>query len=120
MPLYDLKCDCGKTRSTYRKIAARDDLPLCSCGGKFQRVISAPMLQASFTEYRSPATGRLITSRAAERDETRRTNMLIKEPGLDRDIAKRKVEAIEESFKPLDDSVDSAVRNLVNDGKVSV
>lgn len=119
MPIYDLACDCGNILTTYQKVEKRDSPVTCTCGRLFQRIIAAPMIAAAFQPYISPASGREISSRDQERNEIRRTNSIIKEPGVDRDVARNKSASIERGFTPLDKTVDATINHLINAGQMS-
>jgi putative FmdB family regulatory protein len=119
MPLYDLKCQkCENQTTVFRKVDERDRLPWCACGGVFQRMVSAPAVQAGFSEYISPATGKLISSPGAQREDLRRSNCILHEPGLDRDVKRWGQESKEKAFAPISKGVDSVVTALVNSGKL--
>ena len=55
-----------------------------------------------FKPYRSPASGRVIDSPTKERDELARTGTFIDEPGVGRQIERRRKEIAEESSAHLD------------------
>lgn len=119
MPLYDVGCQtCGARASVFRRLAEIDNLPQCACGGSVQRLISAPAVHASFTPYRSPATGKMIESPSAQREDLRRSGCILNEPGLDRDVKRWGAEAQERAFAPISKGVDSVVSALVNSGQI--
>lgn len=119
MPLYDVKCDaCGEGDTLFRKIPERDNLPRCTCGGSFFRVISAPMLAPTFSAFQSPSTGALITSRKELADDLRRAGARVYEPGMEKDIARRRVEVQEKAFAPIEAAVDSLVTAAVSAGQL--
>lgn len=75
------------------------------------------MVQAELTPYLSP-NGGLITSRAERREDLRKSNAIEWEPGIEKDIARRKQENIDASFKPISEAVDNIVRDLAVCGKL--
>lgn len=119
MPMYDIGCQtCGSRATIFRKLAEYDNLPACACGGSVERLVSAPAVQAGFSEYISPATGKVISSRNAAREDLARSGCLLNEPGLDRDIQRWGQESREKAFAPISKGVDSVVSALVNSGQI--
>lgn len=119
MPLYRLKCkSCGDESDIFRTVATRDEIPLCSCSGTQERILTPLFIQAGFQEYISPATGKLISSRDQHKEDLRVSGCFIKEAGVSQDIARNRAARIEESFAPLDKTVDEAVCALVSQGKL--
>ncbi len=122
MPLYEIQCDACLARSQiWRKVAQRDEIPFCdACGTSIpKRVISAPYISPDITPYVSPGSGKVISSRAQMEYDLKSTGHIINEPGLRKDIERRKTEVATESFKPIADGIDSTVRNLVNAGQLN-
>lgn len=87
MPIYATRCQsCGADDSIYRSVAERDDLPTCDkvpphinrskCGGKLERIITAPFVAADMTPYQSMITGEMITSRSQHRTHLRDHNCI--------------------------------------------
>lgn len=76
------------------------------------------MVIGDIQPYVSPGTGRLIQSRAQQTEDLRVSNSFIKEPGVEKDIARNKQYVAEKSFEPIAKGVDAAVRNLVNAGQI--
>lgn len=74
MPLYDYICrECGEVREVF---AHHTDAPP-ECHGPMTRMLSAPSLSpdiANWDAYVSPASGKLITSKAQRREDMARTN----------------------------------------------
>ncbi len=71
MPIYESVClKCGKYHEYYRKADDCLNTPEC-CGEKTdKRILTAPMAQfdiPNWEAYESPATGKLITSKAERR-----------------------------------------------------
>jgi putative FmdB family regulatory protein len=118
MPLYDIACRCGETRTIFRRIAEIDNLPTCTCGGKYERRISAPMVLKEFTPFQSPATGKWIESREAHRADLKASGSFLYEKGVEKDIARNKQYTEEKTFAPIAAAVDNTVRELVNSGKI--
>lgn len=75
------------------------------------------MVRPDIEPYISP-NGTIVNSRKERREDLQRANALEWEPGIDKDIARRKQENIEESFKPIAAAVDDTVRHLVNAGRL--
>ena len=106
MPYYDFKChSCGKVSAQFRKINDRDSPPYC-CGFRAVRQISAPSIRPEIPAYVSPASGKVINSRAQQREDLLRENCTINEPGLKRDIERRSAELKERDLVKIDASVD--------------
>ena len=121
MPIYSIICPkCSREDSIFRKIAEMDNLPGCTyCGTVVERRISAPMVIAEFQAYRSPNTGKIIESRDAQREDLRRSGAILYESGVEKDVARNKIDAQEKAFAPIAAAVDNTVRELVNAGKVA-
>lgn len=118
MPVYTTLCpDCGYKEAIYRKVAERDALDPCVCGGAVSRILEAPMIQAEITPYLSP-NGTPVHSRAQRREDLKRSNAYEWEPGIDKDIARKKADNIAASFKPISDAVDHIVRDMAVSGKL--
>jgi hypothetical protein len=119
MPAYTTLCrQCGAKETIYRKIDQRDFLDPCPCGAMPERILEAPAIRPEIPAYHSPTDGRLITSRKERREDLARSNALEWEPGIDKDIARKRQYNIEESFKPISEAVDSIVRDMVVCGKL--
>lgn len=82
------------------------------------RVISAPYIAADITPYVSPATGKVINSRAQMRYDLESSGNIMNEPGLKQDIARHKLDVEEKTFAPVAAGIDQAVTQLVNAGKL--
>jgi putative FmdB family regulatory protein len=123
MPLYDIQCKtptCGVRSTIFRKIAEMDNLPACaSCAGETQRILSAPTVHAAFSAYVSPATGKMIESRQAQRADLCASGHFLNEPGVKKDIARNKLETEEKAFQPIAAGVDAVVHKLVNTGALT-
>lgn len=74
MPIYEAVCmDCGKYHEYVRKADHCHETPFC-CGVQTRKVIlSAPMGIVDIPAYESPATGKMITSRAERREDLKRS-----------------------------------------------
>lgn len=118
MPAYSTLCPtCGERDVIYRKIADRDNLPTCFCGATVERIVTAPMV-AIFPKYESPVDGRPITSRGERAEDLRRAGAYEWEPGIDKDIARKKQYNLESSNAEIGKAVDDVVRELNNCGKL--
>lgn len=121
MPLYEVKCfECSHKENIYRTVEKRDHhLPYCPThGATMARIISAPFLAPDFEPYVSPGSGAVINSRRQMDYDLKTTGHIIKEPGLDKDIARNKQEQAEKSFAPIASGIDQTVRNLVNSSQI--
>lgn len=70
MPVYEYECGkCGRAEDAYRSIDERHDAP--KCHGPMKLVIGRAMgfVQQTFDPYVSPATGEVITSHAARKND---------------------------------------------------
>jgi hypothetical protein len=101
-----------------RKIENRDSLPECSCGAVFTRIIDRPMVIGEIPSYHSPTDGRLITSRSERKADLARSKAIEWEPGIEKDIERRRKHLADEAFKPISDGIDNIVRDLNNAGKL--
>lgn len=72
MPIYQYRCTteaCRKDQDAYNSVENRHEGPLCSCGAKTEKVISAPSYVVSDIQpYQIPGTKRWITSRKYHRE----------------------------------------------------
>lgn len=119
MPLYTTLCPgCGSRDHIFRKVAERDSLPSCACGWMVRRVIEAPMVQTEIQPYLSPNGSTLIDSRQKRREDLSRSNAYAWEPGIEKDISRRKADELDKSFKPISDAVDTIVRDMATCGKL--
>lgn len=119
MPIYSTRCPaCGWQDAIWRRIDARNDMPLCACGNVTERILDRPMVMAEITPYTSPYDGRTIYSRSERRADLAQANAIEWEPGIEKDIARRQEYLKEESFKPIADTVDDIVRDLNVSGKL--
>lgn len=119
MPLYEIRCSrCGDLKQVFRPVCLRDNLPDCVCEGTFERLIAAPRICKEIAPYKSPATGKIISSRSEQREDLRKSGCRIYEPGMKEDIARRAVEVKEKSFAPIAAAIDKTVSALVSAGKL--
>ena len=119
MPYYDFRCrECHKSESHYRKIDGRND-PQLHCATPMQRVISSAALRLELQAYVSPASGKLISSRAQRREDLLREGCVEYEPGLKEHIAKNKLEQDEKNFLPVAAAIDQTVSSLHASGHIS-
>src|SRR4051812_27230138 len=103
MPLYQTKCeDCDWQTPVWRRVADRNSLPACEkCNGTLMRIISAPFIAPDIPPYISPATGKIINSRPQMEDDLSRSGHIMREPGIEKDIARNKEYQRERSFAPI-------------------
>lgn len=78
MPLYTFKCpDCGTLDRVFRKVAERNQAPVCqhgAIGHYMQRIVEAPAVQADLPGYTSPIDGRWVEGRRARTEDLKRNN----------------------------------------------
>lgn len=119
MPMYRVKCeDCSMEIDIFRRMSEYDNLPLCNCGGRTFRKLCAPAVLGEITPYISPGTNTLIDSRAKQREDLQKSNSILNESGLRRDISRWKEEKREKDFSPIAAAVDAKVSQLVSAGKI--
>jgi hypothetical protein len=119
MPIYRTRCTaCSVVDSIYRRIADRNLLPACFCGGQLVREIEAPAVQADIPTYLSPITGKPISSRSQRRDDLARHGKIEWEPGIHQQIARRRADLQEESKRQIETFVDNTVRDLHTSGRL--
>jgi hypothetical protein len=103
----------------FRKLAEYNNLPACSyCSTTMIRLVCAPAVIADFVPYKSPSTGKIIESRSAQTEDLKRSGKFLYEPGVEKDIARNRIDIEEKTFAPISNAVDNIVRDLVNNGKV--
>jgi hypothetical protein len=74
MPLYTYECgQCERREDGFRHVDERHDGPKC-CGQTMGLIICPSYIQDDIPAYVSPATGRVIGSRSARRDDFKRSN----------------------------------------------
>lgn len=76
------------------------------------------MVRGDISPYRSPKSGKWIESRVAQERDLRETGSFILEPGVKRDIEKRKASLIEADYARVDGIVDNIVREMNVSGKL--
>lgn len=96
-----------------------DNLPQCSCKGVFERILTAPAIHTDIAPYQSPGTGKWVTSRSEQREDLRKSNAFLYEPGVREDIARNKLHTQEKTFAPISAAVDQTVAALVQSGKLA-
>ena len=75
MPCYESEClQCGRRHDYIRTVAQCHDTPTCCGEPTAKRIFSAPAGFPDIPAYESPASGRMITSRAERREDFKRTN----------------------------------------------
>ena len=118
MPFYDYQCIvCANKVPHYRKIADRDDFP-SHCDTPMKRVLTAPVFQVDIPAYVSPASGKVINSRAQRREDLLREGCLENEPGLKEHIEQNAADAREKIAKTLDATVDRTVSEMHASGLI--
>jgi hypothetical protein len=121
MPLYQTKCNvCKREDSIFRKIAERDNLPQCGCGGDLFRMIVAPALKPDIEPYQSPNGNHWIYSRAQQKEDLRKSNAFLYEPGVEKDIARNRESVQEKAFAPVANAVDNIIRDMAVSGKLEI
>ena len=112
MPFYDFKCNvCGDTMPHFRKVEQRN-IEEYHCSAAMTRVISAPSILPDIPSYVSPASGKMINSRAQRREDLQREGCIAYEPGLKEHIAKRAESEREKSLIPINKTIDQTVSAL--------
>lgn len=121
MPLYTTQCGvCSLRQTIYRRIADRNDLPFCECGGYTFRILETPAVHAEvalFTPYRSPITNEIVTTREQRKREMKAHGKIDWEPGIRDQIAKRAAECDAIREAKIDATVDYLVRDMNLKGK---
>lgn len=103
MPLYTFKCpDCGTLDRVFRKVAERNQAPVCqhgAIGHYMQRIVEAPAVQADLPGYTSPIDGRWVEGRRARTEDLKR-NQCRPWEGMDveRKEAVKRTEAADAEF----------------------
>lgn len=119
MPLYTTLCsECAKRQHIFRRIADRDSLPDCECGGYLSRIIEAPTVRGDLEPYVSPASGKLINSYSARRDDMKRGGYIDFEPGLYQHAERKRKENLEKAIQPALNAVDDLVTAMNVTGKL--
>jgi hypothetical protein len=68
--------------------------------------------------YVSPKTGKVISDRRQQADDLARSDCMLSEPGIEKDVKRWGAEAREKAFEPVAAGVDAVVTDLVNSGKL--
>ena len=110
MPMYRARCiACSEQTDFFRKIAERDSLPNCACGGNYERILTPTFLAPDIEPYISPASGKLINSRTDRRDDLKAGGYIEWEPGIKEQVAKNR----ERNQKQIDAEISNQVDELV-------
>lgn len=110
MPMYRARCvACSEQTDFFRKIADRDSLPACDCGGSYERILTPTFISADIEPYISPASGKIINSRTDRRDDLKAGGYIEWEPGIKEAVAKKRAQ----NQAQLDSTVEKAVDELV-------
>lgn len=118
MPYYDYRCRvCAKTEAHYQKIIDRD-LPQYHCGTDMTRVITAAAIRPDIQAYVSPASGKLINSRAQRSEDMRREGCIENEPGVRQWVEQNRLSDIEKSLKSVDAGIDATVSAMHSSGLI--
>lgn len=119
MPFYSGVCSNNHRVSFYSKIDGRDDARQCEkCGANLHRVLDAPSVRPEIPAYQSPIDGRWINSRAQRQEDLKRSGSIEWEPGIRQDQPRRRAEAEEKAFAPLEATIEKTARELVAAGKL--
>lgn len=119
MPFYTTVCkQCAARGSVYRKIAERNDLPACDCGGELFRPVEAPRVVPDITPYQSPATGQWVTSATERRNDLARSNCVPYDPGMKQDAQRNADRALREADTLVDHFVDKTAGELAACGRL--
>lgn len=119
MPIYSLLCpSCGDRDIMHRKVYERDLVPSCQCGALYTRIIDKPMVIPEIAPYQSPGTDKWITSRAQRREDLKECHAYEWEPGIEKDIARKRVYEQEKAFEPISKAVDDIVTSMNVAGKL--
>jgi len=74
MPLYAYLCECGNAFDRYLPLSEYDAPQACECGKTARKVLGLNYLHTAFDPYVSPASGKVINTKRARRDDLDRTN----------------------------------------------
>jgi putative FmdB family regulatory protein len=83
MPLYTYKCTaCAAGREIFKPLAELDRAETClKCNFGMTRQLSAPRIVADYAPYTCPISGKLISGRAAHRENLAEHGCRVLEPG---------------------------------------
>lgn len=110
MPMYRARCvACSEQTDFFRKIADRDMLPNCSCGGVYERILTPTFISTDIEPYISPASGKIINSRVDRRNDLKAGGYIEWEPGIKEQVAKNR----ERNQRQIDSVVEKTVDELV-------
>lgn len=114
MPLYQYKCHwCLKLETAFRKIADRLDVPSCpKCAIPMDLQICAPMLNVDIEPYQSPATGKIIASRAQRREDLKASGCVEWDHGMKEEVQRASAQREAQAERELDATIDSAIAAL--------
>jgi len=125
VPVYEAVClKCGAAHEYIRPVSQYMDTPEC-CGTKTdKRILSAPMMSpdiANWDAFESPATGKLITSKAQRREDMKASGCRDWEGMADEKAhaARQKQYAEAENDAKLDHSVRTAWAQLSPEKKAA-
>ena len=75
------------------------------------RILDLPFVVGELTPFVAPS-GNTISSRAELRRDLEKSKAIPWEPGIEKDIARRKTYETEAAFKPIAEGVDNIVREM--------
>jgi len=121
MPAYTVFCpNCHHKDVIYARVADRDDPRQCNgCKWEFvYRIIEAPFVRGEIEPYFSDSTGRMVNSRAQRREDLKAARAYEWEPGIERDVARKKQYNLDASNAEIGKAVDEVVRDMNMSGKL--
>ena len=119
MPYYEFLCTkCNRIEPHYHKIDERDAVHP-HCDQPMQRIISKPFIRPEIQPFVSPASGKVINSRAQRRDDMARTGSIDNEPGMREHIEQVRQSHVEKNIRACEASIDQTVSELHASGHIN-
>lgn len=89
------------------------------CSNPMQRIISAPFIRAEIDSFVSPASGKVINSRAQRREDMLQTGSIDNEPGMREHVEANRLGHIEKNIRACEASIDQTVSDLQASGHIN-
>ena len=105
MPIYDYRCPNGHEFDAVAPMSESGQPRTCRCGAVAGRIIKPVRVFGDIEPYISPASGKLITSKAERREDFRRTGTREYELGEREQMLARKKDLEAEVDAQIDDAV---------------
>lgn len=112
MPLYDYICDAGHKFERFLPLARYDEAQKCDCGLPATKQLSRPFIAPDLQPYTSPIDDRVISGRAARREDLRRNGCVEWERGMNEEQARRREEREARLEQAVEQTVEAEIHKM--------